>query len=179
MGDSMEAGTKDGTREHRRKGAAAQVVQRLRAAAGAAALLVAAAAAYACAGPAATEADDRAAIERVLAAQGEAWNRGDLHAFVAGYAESERMTFVGKGGAIVRGRAALEERYRKSYPEGRRGTLTFRDLDVRRLGPDDYLVLGTWALALPPENPHGVFTLVFERGAHGLEILHDHSSGAD
>lgn len=174
MGNSRASGSGRGTPEHRRNGAAAQVGRALRAAAGAAALLGAAA----CALPA-SEPQDRAAIARALREQGEAWNRGDLHAFVAGYAESDRMTFVGKGGAIVRGRAALEARYRKSYPEGKRGDLTFGDLDVRRLGPDAYLVLGTWSLALPPENPHGVFTLVFERGAHGLEIIHDHSSGAD
>jgi ketosteroid isomerase-like protein len=123
--------------------------------------------------------EDRAAIERLLREQDEAWNRGDLHAFVAGYAASDRMTYMGKGGAVVRGRAALEARYLKSYPEGRRGTLTFSDLDLRRLGPDDYLVLGKWSLALPPDDPHGVFTLVFERGADGFAIIHDHSSGAD
>ena len=175
----FESGPKTtGRREHRRNGAAAQVDRRRRRRLALALALLSAA----CAGPAATratEAEDRAAIERILQEQDAAWNRGDLHAFVAGYAESERMTYVGKGGAIVRGRAALEERYRRSYPEGKRGTLTFGDLDVRRLGPDDYLVRGTWALALPPENPHGVFTLVFERGEHGLAIVHDHSSGAD
>src|SRR5262249_20262734 len=167
MGDSMEPGGMDattrGTREHRRKRAAAQVGRRSRRAFGAAALVFFVAA---CAMPAAPEADDRAAIERILREQGEAWNRGDLHAFLAGYAESDRMTYIGKGGAIVRGRAALEERYKRSYPEGRRGTLTFGDLDLRRLGPDSWLVLGTWRLELPPENPHGPFTLVFERGEH-------------
>lgn len=120
------------------------------------------------------------AIEATLRAQCDAWNRGDLHAFVAGYAESpERMTFVGSKGVLVRGRAALEERYRKSYPEGRQGTLKFGDLEVRRIGADAYLVLGTWALALPPEDPHGRFTLLFERGPEGLQIVHDHSSGAE
>jgi len=172
MGNSRSGNPGGRTREHRRKGAAAQVGRSLAVAAGAALLLLAAA----CAHPAASDADDRAAIERVLREQGEAWDRGDLHAFVAGYAESERMTFVGKGGAIVRGRAALEERYRKSYPEGQRGKLTFGDLEFRRLGPDAWLVLGKWSLELPPENPHGVFTLVFERGDRGLQILHDHSS---
>jgi uncharacterized protein (TIGR02246 family) len=129
--------------------------------------------------PMAVASADGATISRILNEQVDAWNRGDLHAFVAGYAEGDRMTYVGKGGAIVRGRAALEERYRKSYPEGRRGTLTFSELDVRRLGPDDYLVLGNWSLALAPDHPHGTFTLVFERGPLGLRIIHDHSSGAD
>lgn len=122
---------------------------------------------------------DVAAIEALLAAQTAAWNRGDLHGFVAGYAESERMTFVGAKGAIVRGRAALEARYRKSYPNGQTGTLTFDELDVRRVGPDAYVVLGRWSLARPPDDPHGRFTLVLERGPDGLEILHDHSSDAD
>ena len=180
--DFEPGGMATGRREHRRNGAAAQAGRRGRRRLALGFAVAAAAAAAACAGPAATratEAEDRAEIQRILHDQDEAWSRGDLHAFVAGYAEGERMTYVGKGGAIVRGRAALEERYRRSYPEGKRGTLTFGDLDVRRLGPDDYLVLGTWALALPPENPHGVFTLVFERGEHGLAIIHDHSSGAD
>jgi len=118
---------------------------------------------------------DVAAIEQTLAAQAVAWNRGDLHAFVAGYAESERMTFVGGDGKLVRGRAALEARYRKSYG-GQTGTLTFGELDVRRLSADCYVVVGRWALALPPADPHGVFTLILERGANGLEIVHDHSS---
>jgi uncharacterized protein (TIGR02246 family) len=127
---------------------------------------------------------DVAAIRATLDAQTAAWNRGDVHAFVAGYALSpQRMTFVGSKGVIVRGRDALEERYRKSYPAGRQGTLTFDELEVSRLGPDDYLVVGRWALARPPDDPHGVFSLVFERAAAGdgerrLEIVHDHSSSA-
>lgn len=129
--------------------------------------------------PAPSDADVRA-IHATMEAQAQAWNRGDLHAFVAGYAESaERMTFVGSKATIVRGRVALEERYRKSYPEGQQGQLTFNDLEIRRVGPDSYLVLGKWALARPPDDPHGVFTLIFERGPHGLEIIHDHSSGAE
>lgn len=129
--------------------------------------------------PLPVDANDVAAIESLLAAQTAAWNRGDLHAFVASYAQSPRMTFVGAKGVIVRGRAALEERYRKSYPTGQTGALTFDDLDMRRLGSDAYLVLGRWSLARPPDDPHGRFTLVLERGPNGLEIIHDHSSDSN
>jgi uncharacterized protein (TIGR02246 family) len=144
------------------------------------ALLLIALAIAACAtGPApAPDHADVAAIEALLAQQAQAWNRGDLHAFVAGYGESERMTFVGGDGTLVRGRDALEARYRKSYPAGKAGTLTFADLDVRRLSADCYVVVGKWFLARPPDDPHGVFTLILERGANGLEIVHDHSSDA-
>jgi len=128
----------------------------------------------------AADAEAAAAIEALLAGQTEAWNRGDLHAFVAGYAESEqRMTYVGSKGTLVRGRAALEQRYRASYPAGERGTLAFRDLDVRPVGRDAWIVFGRWTLERPPDHPHGVFTLVVERGPGGLEIVHDHSSGSE
>lgn len=143
-------------------------------------LLVALAITGCAAGSAPPEPDlaDVAAIKVMLSLQAEAWNRGDLHAFVAGYGEGERTTFVGGDGTLVRGRAALETRYRKSYPPGKAGTLNFGDLDVRRLSADCYVVVGKWFLALPPDDPHGVFTLILERGANGLEIVHDHSSDA-
>jgi len=121
---------------------------------------------------------DEAAIRATLAAQTKSWNEGDLPGFVRGYAESERMSFVGSKGEIVHGRAALLARYQRNY-SGKMGTLTFGDVDVRRVGPDAYVVLGKWALARPPDDPHGVFTLVFERGPEGLQIVHDHSSGAE
>ena len=123
--------------------------------------------------------DDVAQITGILTEQARAWNRGDLAAFVAGYAESERMTFIGAKGTIVRGRAALLERYGRSYPEGQRGTLTFDQLEFRRVGPDAYLVLGRYSLARPPDDPKGVFTLVFERGEPGFEIIHDHTTDLD
>jgi uncharacterized protein (TIGR02246 family) len=129
--------------------------------------------------PSPPAAADVAAIEALLTTQAEAWNRGDLHAFVAGYSESPRMTFVGSGGTITRGRAALEARYRAAYPTGQEGRLSFDELEVRRVGPDAYVVLGRWALARPPDHPNGRFTLVLERGTNGLEIIHDHSSDAD
>ena len=127
----------------------------------------------------APDARDVEAIHSVLTAQTKSWNEGDVAGFVRGYAESERMTFIGSDGKVIRGRAALEERYRRSYSPGRMGTLTFQDLDIRRVGPDAYVVLGKWALARPPDDPHGVFTLLFERGPQGLQIVHDHSSGAE
>ena len=143
-------------------------------------LAIIAALAGGCASSTVADPGDVATIEALLRAQTDAWNRGDLHAFVAGYDESpQRMTFVGSKGVLVRGRAALEERYLASYPAGRQGTLRFSDLEIRRLGPDAYLVLGAWALARPPDDPHGRFTLVFARGPEGLRIVHDHSSGAE
>ena len=52
------------------------------------------------------------AIRAVLDKQVADWNRGDIPAFVQTYAE--QCTFVGK--TVVEGRAGVEARYRKAYP---------------------------------------------------------------
>ena len=39
--------------------------------------------------------DDKVAIENVLVVQEDAWNRGDVEAFMEGYWQSEELTFVG------------------------------------------------------------------------------------
>lgn len=124
--------------------------------------------------------DDLAQIHATLARQAEAWSRGDFHEFVAGYARNpERSTFVGGDGTLVRGRDALEARYRAKY-HGRQGRLEFEILETRRIGNDAWLVFGTWRLERPPDHPHGPFTLVFERAKDGgFEIVHDHSSSAE
>jgi ketosteroid isomerase-like protein len=124
------------------------------------------------------DAGDEARILRVLEEQAEAWNRADLDGFLAGYADSPEMVYASRG-EFVHGRAALKQRYQKNYPTGKQGQLAFRTKKIVRLGADSYLVLGEWALQRPPDDPRGVFTLVFRRDADGLWIYHDHSSGVE
>ncbi len=59
---------------------------------------------------------DRRAINAVLVAQQEAWNRGDVDAFLTGYWHSEELTFSGSGG-ISRGWNEVLARYKKTYPD--------------------------------------------------------------
>lgn len=125
----------------------------------------------------ATDADDEARIQAVLEAQAKAWNSGDLEGFLRDYDASADMTFT-SGGDLIEGRAALLERYRRRYPAGQSGLLSFAELRFTRLAPDCYLVLGTWTLEQLAEHPHGRFSLVFRRAADGWKILHDHSSSA-
>ena len=49
---------------------------------------------------------DRTEILAVLNGQADAWNRGDLDAFVAGYRRSEETVFAG-GGKVHRGFDAM------------------------------------------------------------------------
>jgi beta-aspartyl-peptidase (threonine type) len=119
---------------------------------------------------------ETAEVEALLAAQAEAWGRGDFDAFMATYLDSEALTFVGSGG-LTRGHAATLARYRLAYPDAAaRGVLGFELLEVRPLGAGrTALVLGRWRLERGAPVA-GTFSLVVERRPEGLRIVHDHSS---
>ena len=119
---------------------------------------------------------DGSAIRAVLNAQQEAWNRGDIDAFLTGYWHSPDLTFSGSNG-ISRGWEAVRARYKKNYPgRSSMGTLDFSNLEFRFLGPDAALVLGHWHLKREKDELGGVFSLVWQRFPAGWRIIHDHTS---
>ena len=121
-------------------------------------------------------ATDIDAIRAVLVAQQEAWNRGDVEAFLNGYWHSPDLTFSGTGG-ISRGWDGVLARYKKNYPDrSAMGRLDFSDLEFHFLGPDAALVLGHWHLKREKEDLGGVFSLVWQRFPEGWRIIHDHTS---
>ena len=115
-------------------------------------------------------------VLKVLADQAEAWNRGDLEAFLEGYWRSDGTVFAG-GGDIHRGFEAMAARYRKSYntPE-KMGKLTFANLTFESIGRDRAVVTGSWELQRAADKPGGVFTLIFRKFPEGWRIVHDHTS---
>lgn len=120
-----------------------------------------------------------AAVRALLARQVDAWNRGDLEGFMAGYWRSPEMRFA-SGGSVRQGWQAALDAYRAGYPDrAAMGTLTFSDLDVQPLGSDRALAFGRWTLGgLPGEPPSGLFTLVLQRMPQGWRIVHDHTSSS-
>jgi ketosteroid isomerase-like protein len=119
---------------------------------------------------------DRRAILGVLTAQQEAWNRGDVDAFLVGYWHSPELTFSGSSG-ISRGWDSVLARYKKNYPDrSAMGQLDFSDLEFRFLGADHALVLGRWHLKREKGEIGGVFSLVWQRFPEGWRIIHDHTS---
>jgi len=118
------------------------------------------------------------AIQAVLNAQQEAWNRGDIDAFLKGYWHSPNLTFSGSNG-IFRGWDAVLARYKKNYPgRSAMGTLDFSNLEFRFLCPDATLVLGHWHLKREKDELGGVFSLVLQRFPEGWRIIHDHTSAS-
>lgn len=116
-------------------------------------------------------ANDLAAIRAVLDQQAAAWNRGDIDAYMAGYAQSDDTMFVGTD--VTRGWTKVRDRYKAKYDLG---TLVFSDLDLRPVGKDDVIVTGAWKLTRQADTPHGRFTLIFHRRPEGWRIVYDHSS---
>jgi ketosteroid isomerase-like protein len=119
---------------------------------------------------------DPEVIAKILTSQQDAWNRGDIEAFLEGYWHSPDVSFSGSSG-MTRGFQAVRERYHKNYADrAAMGELDFSQLEFRRLGPNAELVLGHWHLKREKGDVGGVFTLVFQRFPDGWRIVHDHTS---
>jgi uncharacterized protein (TIGR02246 family) len=119
-----------------------------------------------------------AAVRAVLDAQVEAWNRGDLEAFMAGYWRSPDLVFC-SGATVTRGWDDTLARYRKRYQsEGREmGRLRFDAVEVVPLDDDTAFARGAWHLVMSDgKEPHGLFTLILRRVDGAWRIVHDHTS---
>ena len=122
------------------------------------------------------------AARGVLAAQKDAWNRGDIEAFMQGYARSDAIRFAG-GDKFNYGWQATLDSYRKGYPDAAAmGKLDFDLIEVRELAPDVVYVFGKWRLSRANEAadkaPHGLFTLIVERADGVWAVTRDHTSAA-
>ena len=117
-------------------------------------------------------------IQSVLSAQQDAWNRGDIDAFMNGYARSTSTVFVSED-EVRRGWETVRDRYRVKYSDrAKMGTLSFSEIEVTMLSPDSAVVLGGWRLKRGNDEPHGRFTLICKRLPEGWRIVHDHTSAA-
>ena len=117
-----------------------------------------------------------AAIRAVLDAQSDAWNRGDIEAFMAGYWRSPETVFI-SGDSLTRGWQTVLDRYKKNYDSREKmGTLTYSNLEITPIGNDSAVVIGRWHLQRAKDEPHGRFTLIFRKTKQGWRIVHDHTS---
>lgn len=137
-----------------------------------------------CNTPAPTEPDQEpesvslAAISNLLDMQVDAWNAGNIEAFMEGYWKSDSLRFA-SGGNVRRGWDVTLERYLNTYPDrAAMGQLEFVDLEMRRLSPQWATVFGRFKLKreAPLEDLTGLFTLMFEKRTNGWIIVSDHTS---
>jgi ketosteroid isomerase-like protein len=115
-------------------------------------------------------------LTEILETQRDAWNRGDIDAFLVPYWKSDQLTFS-SGGEVRRGFEATRARYLKTYPDRKAmGQLEFSALEVTPLGTQSAMVLGNWKLTREAGPLGGNFTLVLQRFSGAWKIIHDHTS---
>ena len=120
-----------------------------------------------------------AAIESVLWQQADAWNKGDIGAFMEHYWKSDELTFS-SGGQTTRGWQATKDNYVRRYPtRDAMGQLTFSQLEITPLESTAALVLGQWRLARNQSPVGGNFSLVLRKINGRWLIIHDHTSRAE
>jgi uncharacterized protein (TIGR02246 family) len=123
--------------------------------------------------------DVEAKIQNVLHAQQDAWNRGDVDAFMNGYWHSNKTVFV-SGDDVTRGWQNVLDRYKAKYSDrAKMGTLTFSEIEITALSNDSAVALGAWKLKRAKDEPHGRFTLIFRKFIGDWKIVHDHTSAAE
>jgi len=117
-------------------------------------------------------------VRAVLTAQQEAWNRGDIDAFMEGYWKSEQLRFA-SGGDVTLGWQATIDRYKARYTDRTAmGDLLFSDLEVQALSKTAAIVHGRWALQRASDRPSGLFTLVLRDIGGGWVIVSDTTTSA-
>jgi ketosteroid isomerase-like protein len=117
-------------------------------------------------------------IIKVLIAQENAWNKGDLVAFASGFKDSPDTLFITH--QVLRGFAGLIEEYKHDYPsKAAMGTLTYSDLEVHPLDENFAVVIGKYHVERGKKdggNVEGLFSLVFENTDNGWKIVVDHTT---
>ncbi|GAA0531565.1 nuclear transport factor 2 family protein [Chitinophaga japonensis] len=128
------------------------------------------------AAPARGQQSPEVAIRQLMQQQTEAWNQGNIPAFMDTYWRSDSLLFIGKNGVTYGWQATLE-RYQQSYPDkAAMGTLQFDLLEFKRLNPELYFLVGKWHLQRSLRNVQGHFTLLIRKMNGTWKIIADHSS---
>ena len=123
-----------------------------------------------------SQSKDEIAIRQVLQTQENAWNTGNLTQFMNGYWQNDSLMFIGKSG-ITYGYQKTLDNYIKGYPDAASmGKLHFDILEMKKLSPEYYFVVGKWFLKRSIGDVGGHFTLLFRKIKHQWNIVADHSS---
>lgn len=115
-------------------------------------------------------------IVQLLKGQEEAWNRGDLDAYMQGYWQNEQLMLISNG-KFRNGRDETLAAYKKNYPDKESlGELKFTIKEIKMLSNYAAMVVGRWDLKRLKDTPTGVFTLLVEKIDDRWVITMDHSS---
>jgi len=117
-------------------------------------------------------------VIKVLLAQEDAWNRGDMEGFVRAYKDSPDILFISH--QVNRGYAGLLDQYRRDYPsKAAMGNLSFSGLEVHPLDDRFAVCIGKYELDRSKKDgghSEGLFSLILEKTDQGWKIVLDHTT---
>ena len=112
-------------------------------------------------------------VLQTMESQQNAWNNGDIDAFMNGYWESDSLLFIGSRG-VNSGYATTLANYKKSYPDKEAmGTLIFKNRSWTPISENAALLIGSWRLS---EEQQGMYSLIWKKIEGVWVIVADHSS---
>jgi ketosteroid isomerase-like protein len=125
--------------------------------------------------PSVSEADDIAAIKKVLKVQEEAWSNNDLEGFMQGYVQSDSLPYFGSDGVTYGWQNMLDGYERKYSTKADTGKLVFSIANISRISDNAYWVMGEYHLTREVGDANGTFMIVFKRLDGAWKIVGDHS----
>ncbi len=112
-------------------------------------------------------------VTKVLLAQQDAWNKGDLDGYLSHYKDAPDTQAVLD--TPVRGLQNIRAAYHINYPSRETmGTLEQSEVEVRELGENFALATGKYHLTRPKKkggDADGSFTEVFEKTTAGWQVI--------
>ena len=113
-------------------------------------------------------------IKEVLYKQEGAWNQGNLHGFMLGYWDSDKLEFSSED-VTTYGWMNTFIKYKKNYPtKEKMGKLQFEIIDTKLTSDTTALVKGKWELIRTSSKPWGGgFILTFQKFNDDWLIIKD------
>ncbi len=122
-----------------------------------------------------TATDDVAAIRSILDQQQKAWSDNDLEGFMAGYWQSDELTYYSRG-KITKGWHTTLANYKRNYPtKDETGELNFEIANISQINADAYWVMGSYFLTRDAGDANGTFMIIFKRINGEWKIIGDSS----
>lgn len=119
---------------------------------------------------------EKNAIKQLLAAQTKSWNRGDIEDFMQTYWKNDSLMFIGKTGVHFGWQETLNN-YKKGYPDTTAmGQLSFSIIQIKKLSPEYFYVVGKWMLKRTIGDVSGHYDLLLKKIKGKWYIIADHSS---
>lgn len=128
---------------------------------------------------AASPAVEKEAILALITRMEAAWNRGDFHGYMEGFANPD-VIFVSRGQFQKDWQGTLDH-YVRDYgdSEGTRGTLQFSDIRIEMLAPDAAQLISRFRLARACGTTDGVNTRLMRKRAERWVIALNHVSARE